>query len=97
MGRTDAVYAVSPGVRSTRNGDGGIVLDIDHGQMFRLNPVAALILEALGKGRAETEIVHEISQQYSISDEIAMADVREFLQSLEEYKLVRPQQGKNIP
>jgi hypothetical protein len=90
------LYAVSAGVRSTRNEDGGIVLDIDHGQMFRLNPVGALILELLGRGRPETEIAKEISRQYSISEETAVADVREFLKSLEEHKLVRTQQEEKV-
>ena len=83
------MYTVSDGLRTTRNEDGGIVLDIDHGQMFRLNPVGALILEFLGKGHADTEIAQEISRQYHIREEDAAADVREFLQSLEEHKLVR--------
>src|SRR6266853_977463 len=87
--RNNALYALSAGVRSTRNEDGGIVLDIDHGQMFRLNPVGALILESLGKGCAETEIAQEIARQYNISEETASADIGEFLQSLEEHKLVR--------
>ena len=88
------MYEVSTGVRSTRNEDGGIVLDIDHGQMFRLNPVGALILELLGKGRPDTEIATEIAHQYGISEETAVADVREFLTSLQEHKLVRTQQGE---
>ncbi len=88
------MYQVSAGVRSTRNEDGGILLDIDHGQMFRLNPVGALILELLGKGCAETEIAKEIAHQYSISEETAVADVREFLKSLQQHKLVRTQQGE---
>jgi hypothetical protein len=95
-GRIHALYQVSAGVRSTRNEDGGIVLDIDHGQMFRLNPVGALILESLGKGCAEAEIAKEISQQYSINEETAIADVREFLKSLEEHKLVRTQQAEKV-
>ncbi len=86
------MYEISTGVRSTRNEDGGIVLDIDQGQMFRLNPVGALILELLGKGRPETEIAKELASQYGISEETALADVREFLTSLQEHKLVRTQQ-----
>jgi hypothetical protein len=85
------VYEVSTGVRSTRNEDGGIVLDIDHGQMFRLNPVGALILDFLGKGRSEAEIAREIADQYNISLETARADMSEFLKSLEESNLVRAQ------
>ena len=47
------MYEVSTGVRSTRNEDGGIVLDIEQGQMFLLNPVATLILELVGEERPE--------------------------------------------
>jgi hypothetical protein len=88
IGRTSAVYEVSSGVRSTRNEDGGIVLDIDHGQMFRLNPVGALILELLAKEQSEAEIVEQISRDYCINKEIAVTDVNEFLHSLETNKLV---------
>jgi Coenzyme PQQ synthesis protein D (PqqD) len=90
------LYEVSAGVRSTRNEDGGIVLDIDHGQMFRLNPVGALILQLLGNGCAEAEIAQEIARQYNTNEEIVLADVREFLQSLEEHKLVRSQPGGKV-
>jgi hypothetical protein len=90
------LYALSAGVRSTKNEDGGIVLDIDRGQMFRLNPVGALILESVGKGYPETEIAKEISRQYGISEETAVADVREFLASLEKHELVCTQPGEKI-
>jgi hypothetical protein len=82
------LYEVSSGVRSTRNEDGGIVLDVDHGQMFRLNPVGALILELLATGSTEAEIVEQISRKYCIGMETAVTDVSEFLESLEINKLV---------
>lgn len=85
------MYTLSAAVRSTMNEDGGIALDIDHGQMFRLNPTGALILESLQWGCAEIEIAKEISRQYSISEELAVADVREFLEALEKHRLVRTQ------
>jgi len=88
------LYVVSAGVRSTRNEDGGIVLDIHHGQMFRLNPVGALILDSIGKGCTETEIAKEISRQCNVSEQTAVADVREFVKSLAEHKLVRTPQGE---
>jgi hypothetical protein len=90
------LYDIAAGVRSTRSEDGAIVLDIDHGQIFRLNPVGALILDSLGKGCAETEIAHEIACQYDIGEERASADIREFLQSLEAHKLVRVRPGEGI-
>jgi PqqD family protein of HPr-rel-A system len=90
------LYDISAGVRSTRSEDGAIVLDIDHGQMFRLNPLGALILESLGKGCAETEIAHQIARQYNISEEAASADIREFLQPLEAHRLIRVRRGEGI-
>jgi len=88
-GKAHTLYRVSAGVRSTRNEDGATVLDIDQGQMFRLNPVGALILESIGSGCAEIEIVREISRRYSVGEATAAADLREFITSLEEHKLVR--------
>jgi PqqD family protein of HPr-rel-A system len=78
-----------------RNDDGGIVLDIRHGQMFRLNPVGALIMESLGKGCAVAEIAQEIARQYNIGEETAAADVRDFLTSLEEHRLIHMHQSEN--
>jgi hypothetical protein len=89
--RTHALYAVSPGVRSTGTEDGGIVLDIDRGQMFRLNLVGALILESVGSGCAETEIVADVVCRYNVSRDTAMTDVRGFLRSLEEHELIHKQ------
>ena len=88
------MYDISAGVRSTRNEDGGIVLDIDHGQMLRLNAARALILDSLGNGWAESEIAWEIARQYAISEETASTDIREFLQTLEDHKLVRSRRGE---
>ena len=87
------MYRVSIGVRSTSSPDGGVVLDIDHGQVFRLNRVGALIFELLMKGSTEAEMVFEIAQQYAIDEPVATADVREFLASLEQSKLVHRKQG----
>ena len=90
------MYEVSAGVRSTSSEDGGIVLDIIQGQMFRLNSVGALILDRLEKGHSEAKISEGIARQYDIDKEMAARDVRTFLKSLEEYKLVRTQPEKKV-
>jgi hypothetical protein len=64
--------------------------------MFRLNPVGGLILDLLGKGRAETEIAQEIARQYSIGEETAVVDVREFLESLEQRRLIRAEPANEV-
>lgn len=82
------LYRVSDGVRSTHGQDGAIVLDIHQGQMFNLNPVGSRILELLESGSAEAEIVDVISREFGTSREIVENDVREFIGSLKEHKLV---------
>jgi hypothetical protein len=88
-GRTHTLYEISAGVRSTRNKDGGIVLDIKRGKIFHLNGVAASVFERLGLRRTRTQIVHEISQEFDISTEIVENDVTEFLESLQREGLVQ--------
>ena len=64
------------------------MLDIHQGQMFNLNPVGSRILELLESGLAEADIVETISREFSTSRDIVEKDVREFIGSLKEYKLV---------
>src|SRR5712691_8274913 len=53
----EPMYRVSDGVRSTHGQDGAIVLDVQQGHMFNLNPVGSRILELLENGSAEADIV----------------------------------------
>ena len=64
------------------------MLDIHQGQMFNLNPVGSRILELLESGSAEVEIVDMISREFSASRKMVENDVREFIASLKEHKLV---------
>jgi len=56
--------------------------------MFNLNPVGSRILELLESGSAEAEIVDVISREFSASRDTVETDVREFVGSLKEHKLV---------
>ncbi len=56
--------------------------------MFNLNPVGSRILELLESGSSEADIVEAISREFSTSRDIVEKDVREFLGSLKEHKLV---------
>jgi hypothetical protein len=83
------IVRVAENVRSTHNQDGGIVLDILHGQMFRLNLVGSRILELLKQGCSETQIADEISRQCAVPREIVEADLRGFLSHLEKHHLLQ--------
>lgn len=82
------MYRVSDGVRSTHGQDGAIVLDLQQGQMFNLNLVGSKILELLERGWAEPDIVNAISREFNTSRELVEPDVREFIESLKNCKLV---------
>jgi hypothetical protein len=82
------MYRVSAKVRSTRNQDGAILLDIPHGRILRLNTTASLIFENLQQTRTESQIIDTLVREFNISQEIARADVRQFLESLDQYGLV---------
>lgn len=86
--RIEDVYEVFPEVRSTRNKDGGILLDVHRGRMFRLNPLGALIFEAIQKGQTESQITEELVRQFHVSPEAAILDARDFLTSLERLGLL---------
>jgi Coenzyme PQQ synthesis protein D (PqqD) len=79
---------ISENIRHTHNLDGGVVLDIRHGRMFALSFVGSRIVELLKTDYQDTEIANEISQEFGVSPDIAVADVREFLQSLEKQHLI---------
>lgn len=56
--------------------------------MFNLNLVGSKILELLEGGATESDIVNVISRDFNASREIVENDVREFIESLKQHKLV---------
>lgn len=83
------MYEVSTGVRSTRSEDGGIVLDINQGKIFRLNGIGALIFERLREGQNTSQITNEISLEFDIPFETIEADIIGFIGSLQKHNLIR--------
>jgi Coenzyme PQQ synthesis protein D (PqqD) len=82
------VIRISESVRNNHCQDGGIVLDIRHGRMYGLNFVGSRILELVKQDYQETQIAEEISRQFGVSLDTAIADVREFLGLLEAHRLI---------
>lgn len=83
---------LSAQVRSTHNQDGAIVLDILHGQMYRMNLVGSRMLELLKHGCAEAQIIEEISVAFGVPRATVESDLREFLAHLEKHHLIEPGQ-----
>ena len=82
------MYRVPDTVRSTHNHDGGIVLDIYRGQIFNFNIVGSRIFELLKSGISEAQIAKNVSDEFEVSADLAGADVREFLETLKEHRLI---------
>lgn len=88
---------VAENVRSTHNQDGGIVLDILHGQMFRLNFVGSKILELLKQGCEESEIIEQLASDFGIERTTARTDVEEFLANLAKHHLLIDHDSSALP
>jgi Coenzyme PQQ synthesis protein D (PqqD) len=58
-------------VRSTHNQDGGTVLDLRNGRLFRLNFTASLIWERLRNGQPQLEIAKAVADHFGISEDAA--------------------------
>lgn len=90
------IVRVAENVRSTHSHDGGIVLDILHGQMFRLNFVGSRILELLKQGSAELQIAEQLAREFGIDRATAETDVREFIETLEKHHLLTVRNGNSL-
>ena len=76
------MFRVSKALRSTHGHVGAIVLDVERGRMFDLNPVASKILELLKSGSCESVIVNTVSTEFNIRRDLVESDVREFILAL---------------
>jgi hypothetical protein len=79
---------LSANVRSTHAADGGVVLDIRQGCMFRLNRTGSRILELLSAGADEKAIVSSLVEEFSTDPATAAADTGAFLTLLREHALL---------
>lgn len=82
------MYRISDTIRRTETVDGGILLDVHHGQMFCLNILGAKILELMQRGYGESRITDEISRDYQVPRDTVRADVLEFIESLQKHHVL---------
>jgi len=91
------MFRISDTIRGTETVDGGILLDIHHGQMFCLNVVGAKILELMQRGFDETRIADEISCAYGANREVVRADVVDFIETLHKHHILQPIRSADVP
>jgi len=88
----NAMWLVSPDVRSTYSEDGAVLLDIRKGLCYSLNPVAARVwstVEASPSGVDLRGLVDVMETHYTISRDQLERDVNEYLSKLENIGLVQ--------
>ena len=61
-------------LRYVSTADGAVVLNIQNGIMFSMNPVASNMFEAVIKGCGEDQIVADITNLYQVEKERVQAD-----------------------
>ena len=83
-------------VRSTHNQDGAVVLDVLHGQMYRLNFVGSRMLELLKQAYTEEQIADEISRAFGVARETVVTDLQEFLAHLQKHHLLERRQAGTL-
>ncbi len=88
------MYKISDAVRSAHGRDGAVLFDLRTGRMLRLNSVGSMIFQLLEKGRAQSEIVEEISRDFNVCATTVQKDVIEFLRSLEQLNLIGCDSGE---
>lgn len=90
------MFRMSDTIRRADTQDGGILLDVHHGQMFCLNVVGAKILEMMQQGYDEAHIADEISGACGVNKDVVRADVIEFIDTLYKHHILQPVRSANV-
>lgn len=88
----DALWSISPDVRSTYSEDGAVLLDIQRGVCYSLNPTAAQIwvtIESSQSGIDFKGLVDGLEMHCKASREQLESDTAEYLSKLEHAGLVQ--------
>jgi Coenzyme PQQ synthesis protein D (PqqD) len=82
------MLTISQSVRLTKSQDGGILLDVEQGEIFRLNPVGTRIIELLKEGHNASSLTRALSCEFGAPEQVVGEDVRDFLSQLRKRRLI---------
>jgi coenzyme PQQ synthesis protein D (PqqD) len=88
---------LSKNLRSITDADGGVILDVERGQIFRCNATGAIILELLTRGVDETQLASQFGKLCQCPPTCASNDVQEFLATLSRLGLLERPTSTRIP
>lgn len=69
--------------------DGVAILDIDRGQVSKLNPTGAFVWQRLQRGETIEEVIANLACETGEEIHVIERDVREFVEVLKEQRLLR--------
>jgi Coenzyme PQQ synthesis protein D (PqqD) len=81
-------FTIVPGVRETASEDGAVLLDIEQGICFSLNPVGLRIWELLKKRCSLDQIADALGQEFPVRRSQLLSDASEFIEALEGKRLI---------
>jgi len=82
-------FIIAPGIRETASEDGAVLLDIEQGICFSLNPVGLKIWELLKSNSSVDQITDALGQDFPIPREQLLSDTLEFVKTLQAKRLIR--------
>lgn len=65
-----------------------VLLNIESGEYFSLNPVGCRIWELCDGTRSAAEIASVLCEEFDVAEDVVTADVKEILDELEKEKLI---------
>lgn len=80
---------IPAGIRETKSEDGAVLLDIEQGICFSLNPVGLKIWELLKQGQSLDKVADSLANEFPVSRQQLLADTQEFVSALEAKHLIR--------
>ncbi|MFZ0521562.1 MAG: PqqD family protein [Candidatus Acidiferrales bacterium] len=82
------MLTISTSLRMTKSQDGAILLDVEQGEIFALNPVGTRIVELLQEGHDEFSLTGTLSREFGVPEEVVKGDVDDFLTRLRQQHLI---------
>lgn len=87
--RGKQTYTLSTAALVREMDDGAVILDLDRGTYFGLDPVGTRIWQLLGQGNCLDEIASRILDEYEVDRKTVEQDLEKLVADLEERGLVR--------
>ncbi len=70
-----------------------VMMDVDEGQYYELDPIASRIWSIIENGQAVEAVCKNLTEEFDIDPNTCQQDTLEFLQAAKEQNIIRIQQG----